>query len=58
MCEAACVDVTHLCSAVFYDSGPFMHDAAESCAFCRVLSTQENLFSGTARMAQGTGLLQ
>ena len=29
--EAACVDVTQLCSAVFYDSGPFMpDDAAES----------------------------
>jgi len=29
--ESACVDVTHLCSAAFYDSAPFMpDDAAES----------------------------
>ena len=29
--EAACEAVTHLCSSVFYDSGPFMpDDAAES----------------------------
>ena len=24
--EAACVDVIHPCSAVFYDTGPFMPD--------------------------------
>ena len=38
--EAACVDVAHVCSAVFYDSGPFMpDDAAESEGLYCVMST-------------------
>jgi len=48
--QSACVDVTYLRSAAFYDSGAFMpDDAAESWALYCVMSAPENLLSGTTK---------